>query len=425
MAVLYKSDMAKVNSFAAQALSNESSDTDKIINNINDFINSSQGNLTGTAWNKERERLSALIPALEKRKNISSSLLSSIKAANDMMDAYIAGFPWSALASIPDISIPINQSIEMVDDSWAGELQKVLNNAQTNYNLIYFKEDDSAADKRKKERNRQYYDSIITACKTVIDYLSELQPTAQAAYGLYDNIAAELINLKTLNQNLNDSLNSKPETSQPRTSGSRVVYVSTPSESNTSSSSSKEEPVSTQTQPENNKNDNTQASVSTPTATSQSPVVEQNVNTNTNTSPTVSISEPVRQSNTNQQQTTNTQTNIETQQVETTPNNTQNTVNEPTTVIPNTNTETTKPVEPTINKTGTVTTNTVNHKNNTLKNIGAGILGAAAVGGVAYGTYQAAKKMKDNSSLGDDPEEYSSDYDDSENVDINYGKDDI
>ena len=144
-----------------------------------------------------------------------------------------------------------------------------------------------------------------------------------------------------------------------------------------------------------------------------------------NTSPTVSISEPVRQSNTTNPQTTNTQTDIEAQQVETTPNNTQNTVNEPTTVIPNTNTETTKPVEPTINKTGTVTTNTVNHKNNTLKNIGAGILGAAAVGGVAYGTYQAAKKMKDNSSLGDDREEYSSDYDDSENVDINYGKDDI
>ena len=85
MAILYKSDIEKVNSYASAALSNEEAETTKIINNINDFIGGSAAKLTGKAWSKQRERFTSYLPALEKRKQISTNLLNTIKEANLIM----------------------------------------------------------------------------------------------------------------------------------------------------------------------------------------------------------------------------------------------------------------------------------------------------------------------------------------------------
>ena len=75
MAKIYTSELGTVNSYAEAALQNEVPDTDKIINNIKSFVSSST-NLTGSAWDKERERLNTYLPALEKRKTVSTNLLS-------------------------------------------------------------------------------------------------------------------------------------------------------------------------------------------------------------------------------------------------------------------------------------------------------------------------------------------------------------
>ena len=125
MAILYKSDIERVNSCAEAALSSEVSDTDTIINNINDF-KSQSATLTGKAWDKQRERFNSYLSALEKRKQVSELLLSTIKRANQIMMDYLAKFPWDCLMRIPDISIGKNRDIQVVDDNWRNDIAAAL-----------------------------------------------------------------------------------------------------------------------------------------------------------------------------------------------------------------------------------------------------------------------------------------------------------
>ncbi len=414
MAILYKSDIERVNSCAEAALSSEVSDTDAIINNINDFTSQS-ATLTGKAWDKQRERFNSYLSALEKRKQVSELLLSTIKHANQIMTDYLAKFPWDCLMRIPDISIGKNRDIQVVDDSWRGDLAVALKKAQEGYeNSFELKKDDSkdgnSSSSNKKSSSSyvptsstSYYEGVISACKTVINYLDELQPTAQKAYGEYDAVKDELANLKSLNHEINEALFDNGT----RNKGN-VVYVpvyggggSVNTSNETSNKTTNSTESTTVTQPINNN-----STVTTPTSTAS-------YASHTSTvapSPTVNVTPTIVNNHANE-------SNIDSEpEIEI--------VDEPIIDEPIIN-ESDQPIVVDTPSVSTSSDYTRSTGNSTIKNIGIGVVGAAVAGAAAYGTYKTAKKIKENNDLDDEFSSDDEDYDDKENIDISYDKDDI
>lgn len=414
MAILYKEDLEKVNKYATSALENEYDEVNKIISNIENFNGGSLGILTGEVWDNERNRMMKYIPVLKKRQVIARELLETIKSANKIMSDYIAKFPWSSLAMIPNISLSKNNNIEMIDDSWSTELRVALERADYNCSLIKNNPDDTDIQKRGKNQTRYYYNNIISACQTVIAYLDQLQPTANEAHSKYESIISKINSLKLLNRELNEEL-------FPSLATNTVGDANTSSYSgggNTSPTVSPNNP-STNNEPTNPIPVEISTTPVDPTPVDPTPVdqvpdnpVTPIVNPTPTPSPTVN----------------NTPTVITNQHDEPVINEDSSIDSEPEIEIVD------EPVIDEVEQPIVVDTPTYNPQvrvernngNSTLKNVGIGLVGAAAVGAAAYGTYKTAKKIKENNDLDD---EYSSnddnDYDDKENIDISYGKDDI
>ena len=401
MAKIYTSDLATVNNYAEAALQNEVADTDKIINNINTFVSSST-NLKGSTWDKERERLNTYLPALEKRKAVSTSLLSAVKAANKVMENYVEGFPWHMLARIPGLSIS-GGKLDCIDDSWSTELDASLKKAQSNYNSYHIEKDDTDKVKNSKARNLEHYGNIITACKAVIDYLGRLQPTAQTAYSKYEAVAAEIASLQSLNHDVNeqlfDNIDGKNDVVNkvyvPVYGGGTTVNNSTPVTPSTETETKTEEsPKATTT--ETTTTETVVTPMVTPVATSVTPSVAAPASS-VYVSPTVTTGES---------------------DVEITPEVTSE-VEVDNNVIVDGNTNDIDTNEPIITPSTTesyVTTTTKTGGNSTMKKVGLGLVGAAAIGGAAYGAYRISEKIKENNELGEDPHEES--IDDNQNINI-------
>ena len=187
MAVVYKSDLVNVNNYVNSILNNENSDTQKIIDAINDFINTSSDTLKGSAWDKERERMSSFVTALEKRKKISSSLLNSVLSADRVMLDYLASYP---KINIDGVKLDFN----MIDTALLDQLQTQLLNAKNSYNNILNQSPDKTHELAQQKLN-------IEACETMIKYIEELPGKDALAYSKYNEVVSEL---SAFNSSIND-----------------------------------------------------------------------------------------------------------------------------------------------------------------------------------------------------------------------------
>lgn len=404
MARLYISDLDKVDNYAESALANEAADTDKIIGNINGFV-STKGTLTGAVWDKERERFSSYTKALEKRKAVSKSLLSAIKSANQIMRGYANGFPWSALSSITGISISVNASPEFIDDSWLGEIELALNKAKAERGKYLIEKDDTDEVKKKKNSLRGQYDTQITACETVRDYLANLQATVATAYSEYEGVVGEIASLQELNHEVNENLFDNIGGKWNKTK-KVYVYVGGGNDTPVSQTSNAQEDTPTEPTTDEPVTSETPVTPTTP-VTPVTPIASTPTTVTKAPTPTVSVKPTVVE-------TKEPEEHIEV--IENEP------VDEPI-IIDNDN-----PVipadEPVVTPSYQEYQTETPRGNSTMKNIGIGLVGVAALGAAGYGTYKAAKRIKENSDLDDDVyDEPSSSYDDKENVDINYDKD--
>ena len=411
MAKLYRSDLEMVNNYARTALHDEVKDSAALIANITSFVNGST-TLTGAAWDKERIRLSAYLPILEKRKTLSTAVILAIKDANKVMEGYLDGFPFDVLATIPDVNIP-KATINYVDDSWLGELNAALSKAQTTYNTSWAKSSDSDIVKQSKKNTRDKQDAIIKACKAVIQYLEQLQPKAKEAYAKYESVLTEIAALKTMNHDINESLFDHID---GRTHV-KTVYVGGGGYVN-------------------NGGGTTTNVTPTPVATPPNVTPTEPTNTNPTTVDNPTTTEPVVTT------TPITRTNTTTGRTQTRTTTTTTTPNKPVTTKPDvevveqptkrSNIEVVEPTEKPTTATEEVVTPNIQtqtvktvKKDSAAKKVALGVLGAAALGGAAYGTYTAAKHIKENNQINDDDDEETFDYSDTNNVDIKTGKDDI
>lgn len=407
MAILYKEDLEKVDRYATSALENEYEETNKIITYIENFNSGSLEILTGRVWDNERNRMMKYIPVLKKRQVIARELLQTVKSANKIMSDYIAKFPWNSLAMIPNIGLSKNKNIEMIDDSWGIELSSALELARNNCSSITDNPDDTDIQKRGKSQTRYYYNSIIHACQTVIDYLAQLQPTANEAYSKYEGIISKINSLKLLNRELNEDL-------FPSLASNTVSEANTPIHSGSGSTSPMVSPnnPSTNNEPTNPIQPGISTTPVDATPIDSVPVDSTPVN-QVSVEPVTQVVSPSPVLRPTPTVTTQSDESVigSEPDVEISDEPIVDEVDQP--II----------VDNPINESPTYVTR--NHGNSTLKNVGIGIVGAAALGAAGYGTYKTAKKIKENNSLDD---EYSSDDDndyDKENIEITYGKDDI
>lgn len=404
MAILYKSDLEKVNSYAEAALSKEAADSDKIINNINSFIASST-NLKGAVWDRERERFSGYLTSLEQRKTVSANLLSAIKEANQIMANYIEGFPIALLSKIPDLSISSSATIEYVDDSWIGEINGCLSRAKTNYQSVEAKEAKTTTLKSTKAKSLEYYKNIIDACNAVIEYLSRLQPTAAEAYSKYAGVTAELATLKAANHELNQTLF---DNIPGKKVVEKIVYVSGGGSYSGSNEIPKNDTPTPSQQPSQTTEPVTPVSEPVTPATPISNVTPSVQPVNSGPAPSVNISPIINAPE---------PAEIVPEEI---PEEEPIVTTEPDIVIEPDEPIITPDVEPTVVPSQPRQTSTA-------KKIGYGVVGAAAVGAAAYGAYKVAEKIKENNDLDEESgeDDYSSSYDDKENININYDDDDI
>ena len=414
MAVVYRSDIKNVDTYSKKVLTNEVTETQTVIDSINNFVSGSTSKLEGKAWNKERSRFEVYIKALEKRKQVSTMLADAIKSADRIMETYIAGFPWVALNKIPHVNIPKSISLDVVDSGWIPELQKALQlakeayaSAESSKNSISTKNKEGK-DLAKAQASIKGYETemaaanaIILACNEVIAYLEKLSTTDAEAYAKYSEVEGAIAELNALVDDVNDLFAPAP------TPDPKIVYVPVGGGSggwNGGSSSSNKEPETPTTSTTENKPSDPGAG---PGTVQPSPV--------TNTVTTNTVAPPPASSGGNSvvegddiDDELIDEDYIEDEPIDEGP------------IIGNDDIPT-KNDEPVINGGGQTI---VKEKNNTLHNVGLGLAGAAVAGAVGYGAYKAIKKSQENNQIEEEEDNNDSYNDYSDDFEIKTNEDD-
>ena len=399
MAIIYRSDIKNVDAYSTKVLTNEVQETQTVIDSINSFVGDSPSKLEGKAWNKERSRFQVYIKALEKRKEVSTLLAEAIKSANRIMENYIAAFPWTALNKIPNVNIPKDANLDVVDSGWIAEFQKALNDAKTAYanaeankNSISTKNKEGSALTKAKNARAGYQadmdsaSAIIAACNEVIAYLEQMSTRDAEAYAKYEQVEAAIAELNVLLEDV-DGLFVAPVAPAPK-----IVYVPVGGGGGAAAVV-------------NNSTINGETEqTTTPTTTEQSteqPTVQPTPITNTVTTspvaPAHNATEVVDNTSDNTDDELLDDDYIEDEPIEEGP------------VIGNEDIPT---------QNDTIIDNTpgvVRQKNNTLRNVGLGLAGAAIAGAAGYGAYKAVKKSQENNEIEDEEEndvynDYSNDF---------------
>lgn len=89
---VYKSDLncAQISSL----LDSDIQDTDKLIAELNSFVNGTTQSLTGQAYNVAREEIASYIPILEQRKVAASEIKSAISSATSSLSGYMGPYDY-------------------------------------------------------------------------------------------------------------------------------------------------------------------------------------------------------------------------------------------------------------------------------------------------------------------------------------------
>lgn len=387
MAIIYRSDIKNVDEYAQKVLTKEVEETQKVIDSINSFVGDSPSKLEGKAWNKERKRFNVYIKALEKRKEVSTLLAEAIKSANRIMEGYIDGFPWNALKRAN-----ISKNTDMLDSGWVGELNAAIQNAQSSLEAAeasYSKL--KQAGKNTQANDRAYRtacasaNGIIAACKLCVDYLNKMSAKDAEAYAKYNEVEAAIAELNVLLEDVDD-LFAPPVVPKPK-----IVYV--PVGGGGGAATINNSTV-------NGETEQTTAPTTTEQGAEQSTVQPTPITNTVTTSPvmpTYNTTEVVDNTSDTTDDELLDDDYIEDEPIEEGP------------VIGNEDIPT---------KDDTIIDNTpgvYRQKNNTLRNVGLGLAGAAIAGAAGYGAYKAVKKSQENNEIEDEEEndvynDYSNDF---------------
>lgn len=105
-------DLSAVESSASQVFASEIADADNVIKAIDTFMGSigPGTKLTGEAYNEIKNQLASYKSVMEKRKNLASSMQSSITAATSSMSGYMAGYSELDDAELPELETSIKNA---------------------------------------------------------------------------------------------------------------------------------------------------------------------------------------------------------------------------------------------------------------------------------------------------------------------------
>lgn len=183
MARLVATDLETITSFTNNILSHEEADIESLKSSINEFITTSQTQLTGEAWDKARANLNGYFEVLELRKQCTQAISEAIQSANGIMTNYIND------PLLPD---------GIADDSKLEEITTQLNNANRDLASVKYQISsyNKLSDTEKKESNINIssLQSQADTCQNTInklqplyDKLTQLSPTDANAAGNYES----------------------------------------------------------------------------------------------------------------------------------------------------------------------------------------------------------------------------------------------
>lgn len=369
MAIVYRSDIDKVNSYANSVLSKENEETQKLIGKIEDFISESSSTLKGPVWDMEREIFGKYIDALRKRQQVANSLLSAIKNANTIMENYINSFPRSSI---------ISMEANVVNSAWISQLQAEINKAKAN--LANLQKDSG------NTKDIYYYKELINECESQIAYINKMRSEDARAYAKYDSVASAMASFHAA---VNDISNSSTSVSLGEVSSNpSPAYFSTPVQSTPSSSLNYGYTPSGSSSSSINYNSN------------NSPVADTNTYSQDTTVNEPVISKPIYSQTTTSSNYTKTETSNFVTDNETVSNKVNNNINNETNN--NVNNENTSS-KTNISDTSLIEPTDTNYSesNNTLRNVGLATAGLAVAGAAAYGI---SNSIKNANKIDDDNE---------------------
>ena len=381
MAIVYRSDIDKVNSYANSVLSKENEETQKLIGKIEDFISESSSTLKGPVWDMEREIFGKYIDVLRKRQQVANSLLSTIKNANAIMENYINSFPRSSI---------ISMEANVVNSAWISQLQAEINKAKAN--LASLQKDSG------NTKGIYYYKALINECESQIAYINKMRSEDARAYAKYDSVASAMASFHAA---VNDISNSSTSVSLGTvSSNSSPAYFSTPVQSTPSSSLNYGYTPSSSSSLNYSYTPSSSSSSSIDYNSNNSPVEDTNTYSQDTTVNEPVISKPIYSQTATSSNYTKTETSNFVTDNETVSNNVNNNINNE--INSNVDNKDMSSQTDISDAAFFEPTNTnYSENNNTLRNVGLATAGLAVAGAAAYGI---SNSIKNANKIDDDNE---------------------
>lgn len=130
---VYKSELTL--SQTAALLDNEVSDTDKVINAINNFVTTSTSTLRGEAYDAARKKIESYISILEQRKSLAKELSQAISSALSSMSAFMGEYSELDDSQIVEIKTEINNINSTMEQITYSYNQAIASGTEVNYNI--------------------------------------------------------------------------------------------------------------------------------------------------------------------------------------------------------------------------------------------------------------------------------------------------
>ena len=175
MTKVYSADLTNANSSAMTSQLQETSNSSaKILAQLNSFIGGSKSVLTGDGYDAVRAKFSVYADAVSKQKQICDNLLNNVKAANNIMIAFMEGYSYLDDSLIPDIeaSIADVRSFIAYLESYDEEKKSTIGSAAE---IAHWK-------------------AILADLEKKLAKLKQLAPTDASSFALLDDVSADMMN---------------------------------------------------------------------------------------------------------------------------------------------------------------------------------------------------------------------------------------
>lgn len=198
MSIVYSSDLSKANSSSLMnAIEDIISSSNKMSNQIENFISESKDELKGGGYDAVRTKLSIYADAFKKQANICSNLYGNVKSANNAMLNYMEGY-------------------SKLNDSEKEEIRKELKNARNmlewleEYSDIWVLDKETQEKTKKKRRNGsdyqiESYRKIIVELEKLLEKLEHLKEEDHGAYSMISSVVGDINSYSTCIEGISTS----------------------------------------------------------------------------------------------------------------------------------------------------------------------------------------------------------------------------